>query len=200
MERFVRNSPQELNQLPPHPLPTAQQRLVGLHTELRNAEANLRPSGGGGDGSGPPEEAARSQLRAALARKLGRVSRLREDAQLLRCQMDETEADVRRQQADVDALRYELSGLHSTEPLHAELQRRMVDKAQQLSEQNEAYADLQDQLHDLMQTIQKEAEEVKTLESRIEAAPGDGLREELEGVVQGLQVSSCARWPPRPPL
>ncbi|XP_063423484.1 centriolin-like isoform X6 [Mytilus trossulus] len=162
-----------------------QDDMQKTETKLLQATKDLKRMGDIGD-----KDDVKVQVRQRLAKKMQLVNELKDSATQIEDEIQKTQNTVHKNKVDVARLKGQLDALDTKDPKYRKMYAEMVDKEQQISESNQMYGQLQTQLEVMLDTIAKETDDIKKLETqlnddRIDA--NDNLRQELDEIVGGLQ-------------
>ena len=162
-----------------------QDDMQKTETKLLQATKDLKRMGDIGD-----KDDVKVQVRQRLAKKMQLVNELKDSATQIEDEIQKTQQTMYKNKVDVARLKGQLDALDTKDPKYRKMYAEMVDKEQQISESNQMYGQLQTQLEVMLDTIAKETDDIKKLETqlnddRIDA--NDQLRQELDEIVGGLQ-------------
>ncbi|XP_067662812.1 centriolin-like [Haliotis asinina] len=163
-------------------LSTTEDKLVRATQELKKMSERQTPE--------PFHDDNKYKMRQKLARKMKSVNEMRDSATQMETEIDRRQQKVQENKGKVARLKEQIAHLDARDPDVPKKKAEMVDKEQQISEDNQVYTELQNQLQDMLQTVARETADIKKLEQqlneeRIEA--NEELRQELDDVVDGLQ-------------
>ncbi|XP_078324889.1 uncharacterized protein LOC111125942 isoform X3 [Crassostrea virginica] len=162
-----------------------QDDLMGTERKLLQATKDLKRMG-----DIPDKDDIKVQIRQRMAKKMQMVNELRDSATQIEEEIDKTKNSMHQNKMEVARLKGQLERLDPKDPKYRKLYAEMVDKEQQISESNQMYGQLNQQLEVMLDTIARETEDIKKLETqlnddRIES--NDSIRNELDEIVGGLQ-------------
>ncbi|KAL5012076.1 hypothetical protein ScPMuIL_010627 [Solemya velum] len=170
----------------------AEDRLKRLQDDLNNTERKLLRAAKDVKQMGDMthDEEFRAKLRQRLAKKMEMVNELRDGATQIEEEIDKTRDSLHDNKVDVARLKGKLDRLDNKDPSYRHVYAEMVDKEQQISESNQMYGQLQQQLETMLDRIATETEDIKKLEIQLneeKIEQNDELRAELDEIVGGLQ-------------
>ncbi|XP_061184132.1 centriolin-like [Saccostrea echinata] len=162
-----------------------QDDLMGTERKLLQATKDLKRMG-----DIPDKDDIKVQIRQRMAKKMQLVNELRDSATQIEEEMDKTKNSMHQNKMEVARLKGQLERLDTKDPKYRKLYAEMVDKEQQISESNQMYGQLNQQLEVMLDTIARETEDIKKLEvqlndDRIES--NESIRNDLDEIVGGLQ-------------
>uniref|UniRef100_K1Q2Y9 Paramyosin n=1 Tax=Magallana gigas TaxID=29159 RepID=K1Q2Y9_MAGGI len=162
-----------------------QDDLMGTERKLLQATKDLKRMG-----DIPDKDDMKVQIRQRMAKKMQLVNELRDSATQIEEEIDKTKNSMHQNKVDVARLKGQLERMDTKDPKYRKLYAEMVDKEQQISESNQMYGQLNQQLEVMLDTIARETDDIKKLETqlnddRIES--NDSIRNELDDIVGGLQ-------------
>ncbi|XP_056011092.1 centriolin-like isoform X6 [Ostrea edulis] len=162
-----------------------QDDLMGTERKLLQATKDLKRMG-----DIPDKDDIKVQIRQRMAKKMQLVNELRDSATQIEEEIDKTKNSMHQNKVDVARLKGQLERLDTKDPKYRKVYAEMVDKEQQISESNQMYGQLNQQLEVMLDTIARETEDIKKLEvqlndDRIES--NESIRTELDEIVGGLQ-------------
>ncbi|XP_071115643.1 centriolin-like [Haliotis cracherodii] len=163
-------------------LSATEDKLVRATQELKKMSERKTPE--------PFRDDNKYKIRQRLAKKMKTVNEMRDSATQMETEIDRRQQKVQENKGKVARLKEQITHLNTGDPSIPKKKAEMVDKEQQISEDNHVYSELQNQLQDMLQTVARETADIKKLEQqlneeRIEA--NEELRQELDDVVDGLQ-------------
>ncbi|XP_021380343.1 centriolin-like isoform X3 [Mizuhopecten yessoensis] len=159
--------------------------LMGTERKLLQATKDLKRMG-----DITEKDDVKVQLRQRMAKKMQLVNDLKDSATQIEEEIDKTVNSMHNSKVDVARLKGQLDRLDSNDPKYRKVYAEMVDKEQQISESNQMYGQLQQQLEVMLDTIAKETADIKKLELQLNddhIDANESLRTELDEIVGGLQ-------------
>ncbi|XP_060070795.1 centriolin-like [Ylistrum balloti] len=159
--------------------------LMGTERKLLQATKDLKRMG-----DITEKDDVKVQLRQRMAKKMQLVNDLKDSATQIEDEIEKTVKSMHDSKVDVARLKGQLDRLDSKDPKYRKVYAEMVDKEQQISESNQMYGQLQQQLEVMLDTIAKETADIKKLEQQLnddQIDANESLRTELDEIVGGLQ-------------
>ncbi|XP_033730276.1 centriolin-like isoform X4 [Pecten maximus] len=159
--------------------------LMGTERKLLQATKDLKRMG-----DITEKDDVKVQLRQRMAKKMQLVNDLKDSATQIEDEIEKTVKSMHDSKVDVARLKGQLDRVDTKDPKYRKMYAEMVDKEQQISESNQMYGQLQQQLEVMLDTIAKETADIKKLEQQLnddQIDANESLRTELDEIVGGLQ-------------
>ncbi|XP_036367726.1 centriolin-like [Octopus sinensis] len=114
-----------------------------------------------------PNNKIKTTIQQNLADKMTSVNLSRNQAAVLEKEVNKAEISIKNNIADISEIKWQLQNIPPNEPIYKQMCQEIVEKEQQIKEDNEVSEHLQEQLSQMIAKIANETSEIKIMEQQL---------------------------------